>query len=114
MANQFTVTFEIQPSFYTKTGHDTINTLLNETLTETSEELIEYVKKECPVKTGTLRDGHYVQAGNNWVNIKNDVYYWKYVVYRGNDYINRGLLQFINRKILEEKVKEKCDEINKS
>ena len=114
MANNTTVTFELQPSFFIKTNPKTIKGLINETLEQSSEELLEMIKEECPVDTGTLRDGHYIQKGNNWINIKNDVYYWKYVVYRGNDYLNRGLLQFINSQIVEETFSEKISELNES
>ena len=111
MADKINVTFELMPSFYTKTDPDLYMEIIQETLEESAEQLLETIKDECPVRTGNLRDGHHIQKRLHWINIANDVYYWKYVVWRGNDYLDRGLLQFIssqtteenfNRKIIEE------------
>ena len=112
MADRINITFEIQPSFYMKTDPQSFQELIEITLDESAEELLQAIKDECPVRTGNLRDGHYIQKGNNWINIKNDVYYWRYVVFRGNDYLNRGLLQFIESQIIEEKFLEKMHRLN--
>ena len=113
MADKIKVTFEIQPTFYIKTDPDNLMGIIQQTLETSSEGLLESIKRECPVRTGTLRDGHYIQTGNNWINIKNDVYYWQYVVFRGNDYINRGLLQFIESQTAEDKFSEKVAEMSR-
>ena len=107
MANQFTVTTEFMPSYYQKINNYIYPQIINQVLEESGEELLVYIKDESPVRTGRLRDGHMLQKGNNWINITNEAYYWKYVIWRGNDYLNRGLLQFINDRIIEEKTTEK-------
>lgn len=112
MADKINITFEIQPSFYMKTNPQSFQEIIELTLDESAEALLQAIKDECPVRTGNLRDGHFLQKGNNWINIKNDVYYWKYVVFRGNDYLNRGLLQFIESQITEEKFIEKVYRLN--
>lgn len=106
MAN-WTVTVELQPSYYTKINNYIYPQIINEVLRESGEELLEYIKDEAPVRTGRLRDGHELNKGNGWINITNEAYYWKYVVWRGNDYLDRGLIQFINNRIIEEKTNEK-------
>ena len=106
MANQFRVTFEFMPSYYQKINNYIYPRIINEVLEEAGEELLNYIKEEAPVRTGALRDGHQLQKKYGWINITNDVYYWKYVIWRGNDYLDRGLLQFINDKIIEEKTYE--------
>lgn len=101
MANDITVTFEPQASFYQKTDARLHKAIIKETLESSSEELLELIKEEAPVRTGRLRDGHYIETRGDWVNIKNEVYYWRYVIALGNDYINRGLLEFINSQTIE-------------
>ena len=107
MANHISVTVELMPSYYTKINNYIYPQIIDQVLTESGEELLEYIKDEAPVRTGRLRDGHGIKKGYGWINITNDVYYWKYVVWRGNDYIDRGLLQFINSQIIEEKTTRK-------
>ena len=102
MANQFTVTFEFTPSYYQKINNYIYPQIIRQVLSESGEELLQYIKEETPVRTGRLRDGHMLEKKGNWINITNEAYYWKYVVWMGNDYISRGLLQFINSKIVEE------------
>ena len=109
MAN-FNITIELEPSYYTKINNYIYPQIINSVLEESGEELLDFIKDEAPVRTGRLRDGHELQKGNGWINITNEAYYWKYVVWRGNDYINRGLLQFINAQIIEEKTNEKLTE----
>lgn len=101
MANDITVTFEPQTSFYQKTDAILHKALIKETLEASSETLLEMIKEEAPVRTGRLRDGHYIETRGDWVNIKNEAYYWKYVIALGNDYINRGLLEFINSQTIQ-------------
>ncbi len=109
MAN-INITIELLPSYYTKINNYIYPQIINQVIEESGEELIEFIKDEAPVRTGRLRDGHTIRKKGNWINITNEAYYWKYVVWRGNDYINRGLLQFINDKIIEEKFSEKLRE----
>lgn len=97
------ITVELSEGFYSKTNPSTFNLLINQTVNDCANELLEYIKGEAPVRTGRLRDGHQLQKNGNWINIVNEAYYWKYVIARGNDYIDRGLLQFINDRIIEEK-----------
>lgn len=104
---EINITIELTESFYTKFNNYIYPQIINEVLQESGEELLEYIKDEAPVRTGRLRDGHQIQKRYNWINITNDTYYWKYVIWRGNDYLNRGLLQFINNKIIEEQTIEK-------
>ena len=104
---QWTVTAEFMPSYYQKINEYIYPQIINEVLAESGDSLLNYIKDEAPVRTGMLRDGHSIRKGYNWINITNEVYYWKYVVWRGNDYINRGLLNFINNMIIEEKLTEK-------
>ena len=106
MAN-FDFTIEFLPGFYTKTDPNIYHYLLTETMNDSGEHLLELIKEEAPVRTGRLRDGHELQIHGDWINITNEAYYWKYVVMRGNDYIDRGLLRFIAENILEEKLMEK-------
>ena len=106
------ITVEFEPSFYTKTDLTTYLSMIDITMNECSEKLLDYIKAEAPVRTGRLRDGHYLQKGNKWFNIQNEAYYWKYVVFRGNVYINRGLLQFIADKIMEDSVERQVNIIN--
>ena len=80
--NNFTITFEAQPSFYQKTDPQLHKAIINNTIKESSETLLETIKKEAPVRTGRLRDGHYIETKENWANIKNEAYYWKYVIDR--------------------------------
>lgn len=101
MAKDITVTFEPQTSFYQKTDAILHKALIKETLEASSETLLEFIKEEAPVRTGRLRDGHYIETSGDWVNIKNEAYYWKYVIALGNDYINRGLLEFINTQTIQ-------------
>lgn len=109
MAN-INITVELQPGFYTKTNPSTWTSIITQTITESADELMEAIKEEAPVRTGRLRDSHYIKRnGNYWINIQNSAPYWSYVVMRGNDYINRGLLQFINSKIIEEKATEQLN-----
>lgn len=109
--NTVRITVELQPSFYLKTDPYTYQQVEKETIRESGEELLTYVKDEAPVRTGRLRDGHYIETRENWINIKNEVYYWKYVIGLGNDYINRGLLKFISDMIIEEKAMEQLKEM---
>lgn len=99
--NNFTVTFEAQPSFYQKTDAGLHRAIIMETIEASSETLLEMIKEEAPVRTGRLRDGHYIETRGDWANIKNEAYYWKYVIALGNDYINRGLLEFINSQTIQ-------------
>lgn len=101
------ITIELEPSYYTKINNYIYPQIINQVLEESGEHLIDYIKDEAPVRTGRLRDGHELNKGYGWINITNEAYYWKYVVWRGNDYINRGLLQFINNQIIEQKTTEK-------
>lgn len=101
MANDITVTFEPQTSFYQKTDARLHKAIIKETLETSSETLLELIKEEAPVRTGRLRDGHYIEVRGDWINIKNEAYYWRYVIALGNDYINRGLLEFINSQTIE-------------
>lgn len=101
MAKDITVTFEPQTSFYQKTDAIFHKAFIKETLEASSETLLEMIKEEAPVRTGRLRDGHYIETRGDWVNIKNEAYYWKYVIALGNDYINRGLLEFINSQTIQ-------------
>lgn len=110
MANQFTVTAEFTPSYYTKINNYIYPEIIDRVLKDSGEELLEYIKDESPVRTGRLREGHSIREGYMWINITNEAYYWKYVVWRGNDYLNRGLLQFINNSIIEETLSEKMME----
>lgn len=103
---EFNITVEFTPSFYTKINNYIYPQIINKVLEESGEELLEYIKEEAPVRTGRLRDGHSIQKKYGYINITNEAYYWKYVVMRGNDYISRGLLQFINRQIIEEKTQQ--------
>lgn len=105
MAN-WTVTVELTSAYYTKINNYIYPQIINNVLAESGEDLLEYVKDEAPVKTGRLRDGHELQKGYGWINITNEAYYWKYVIWRGNDYISRGLLNFINAQIISEKTSE--------
>ena len=109
MAN-WNITVELTPYYYTKINNYIYPQIINRILEESGEELVDYIKDEAPVRTGRLRDGHTLQKGNGWINITNEAYYWKYVVWRGNDYLNRGLLQFINDQIISEKTSEKLQE----
>lgn len=102
----FNITIELQESFYTKTNPSNYILVEKETVKQSSETLLDYVKDESPVRTGRLRDGHYLEINGNWINIKNEAYYWKYVIWRGNDYISRGLLRFISDRIIEENAME--------
>lgn len=99
MAN---ITLELMPSFYVKTDPKEFEEAIQYAMENSSERLLELIKEECPVRTGNLRDGHHITHGMNWINISNNVYYWKYVVWRGNDYIDRGLLRFIGEQIIED------------
>lgn len=110
MANKINVTVEFTPSFYMKVNNYIYPQIIDEVLEESGEELVKYLKEESPVRTGRLRDGHKLQKSMGNINITNEAYYWKYVIMRGNDYISRGLLQFINDKIVEEKTAEKLVE----
>ena len=101
MANDITVTFEPQTSFYQKTDATLHKAIIKETLESSSETLLEMIKEEAPVRTGRLRDGHYIETRGDWINIKNEAYYWRYVIALGNDYINRGLLEFINSQTIQ-------------
>ena len=105
MAN-WSVTIEISPSYYQKRNNYRYPKIINDVLEESGEELLTFIKEEAPVRTGRLRDGHALQKGAGWINITNDAYYWKYVIWRGNDYINRGLIRFINTQITEQKTRQ--------
>lgn len=104
------ITIELTPSYYTKVSPEQYPPIINRVLEESGAELVEYIKDEAPVRTGRLRDGHELQKGNGYINITNEAYYWKYVVWLGNDYINRGLLEFINSQVIEEKTTEQLYE----
>ena len=106
MAN-WNITIELQPSYYTKINNYIYPQIINEVIGESGEELLDFIKDEAPVRTGRLRDGHEIHKGNGWINITNEAYYWKYVVMLGNDYIDRGLLQFINSQIVEQTTNRK-------
>lgn len=96
------ITVELEPSFYTKVDVSLYREAISRTLEECGDELLDCIKEEAPVRTGRLRDGHFLQKGEGWVNIQNEAYYWKYVVYRGNDYVSRGLLQWINSQRVQD------------
>lgn len=105
MAN-WTVTAEFTPAYYNKINDYIYPQIINQILEESGTELLEYIKDEAPVRTGRLRDGHELQKGHGWINITNEAYYWKYVIWLGNDYLSRGLLNFINAQIVSEKTSE--------
>ena len=107
---KWNITVELQPSYYTKINNYIYPQIIDEVIGESGEDLLDFIKDEAPVRTGRLRDGHELHKGNGWINITNEAYYWKYVVWRGNDYLNRGLIQFINSKIIEEKTNGKLRE----
>ena len=107
---EISITIELTPSFYTKINNYIYPQIINRVLEESGEEMLEYIKEEAPVRTGRLRDGHGIQKKYGYINITNEAYYWKYVIARGNDYINRGLLQFINEQIIEEKTQEQMEQ----
>lgn len=107
---EINITIEFTPSFYTKINNYIYPQIINDVLEESGEQLLDYIKAEAPVRTGRLQAGHSIQKGNGYINITNEAYYWKYVIMRGNDYIDRGLLQFINEQIIEQKTQEKARE----
>lgn len=97
------ITIEILPSFYMKTDPGIHQEIINNNININAEKLLQNIKEEAPVRTGRLRDSHHItQNGPYNINITNTQYYWKYVVWRGNDYITRGLLQFITSQIITE------------
>ena len=53
----------------------------SEAIEEVTNDLLEEVKSECPVRTGNLRDGHFSSTTILRGNIHNHVEYAPYVIY---------------------------------
>ena len=77
----FTVEVKINDSFYRKTDPNTYIEAINDVMEYTTSMLLEAVKDEAPVRTGNLRDGHYMTSSKLTYMIGNNVEYAPYVIY---------------------------------
>lgn len=68
-------------SFYRKTNPETYKEALRDSLTYLGETAVNAMKSEAPVRTGRLRDGHYLTVQDLSVSIGNNVEYAPYVIY---------------------------------
>lgn len=91
------IDIEFTESFYNKFGNPTyVEECISETIEFTVEKIVEACKEECPVRTGTLRDGHYHRLDNLSAYVGNNVEYAPYVIYgtskqSANNYPQRAI-----------------------
>lgn len=77
----FDIKITYNDSFNKKTNGRLYQDCLHDCIEYTTTEFMEACKDEAPVRTGNLRDGHYVKVtGLNGI-VGNDVEYAKYVIY---------------------------------
>ena len=77
----------------------------SDTIQEVTNDLLNEVKKECPVRTGNLRDGHFTSTTIMQGNVHNNVEYTPYVVYgtsrqAPNNYPQRALNTVMSKNII--------------
>lgn len=77
----FEVEIEFTDSFHNKTNTEHYMDALQEALEYMGNEFLNALKDEAPVRTGRLRDGHYMNVSKDTVSIGNNVEYASYVIY---------------------------------
>lgn len=91
----FEVTVEFTDSYYTKLNPETYVDSAKECMKYMADILNDEIKDEAPVRTGRLREGHYVREDNGLSYfLCNNVEYAPYVIYgtsrqAPNDYPTR-------------------------
>lgn len=83
-------------SFYNKTNSDAIKGAVKNTINTIVIQAEEECRRECPVRTGNLRDSHYVVHEGDTAKILNTAEYANDVIYGSqsrspNDYPQRAL-----------------------
>ena len=113
MTNTLSVDISFTESFRKKTDPNTWKEIISECLNDVAEELLKECKEECPVDTGTLRDGHEADKPEGFEkSIKNEVEYAPYVIYGtvnmdANDYPSRAIEKVQNKNTMEESFKKR-------
>lgn len=92
----FSANLTINPSFYNKTNPDAFKEAQKNTINQIGMQAEEECRRECPVRTGNLRDSHYVVYEGDTVKIMNMADYAATVIYGNqtrspNDYPQRAL-----------------------
>lgn len=102
-------------SYTNKTDPDSYLKAMSDTVQEVCEETMKECQVECPVRTGNLRDSHFVEGEHLEATLRNSAEYWIYVVYgtrwmSANNYPQRAWNTIISQdvigKILESKLKD--------
>ena len=98
-------------SFYLKTNPNTYKEALKDSLTYVGETAMNEMKNEAPVRTGRLREGHYVTVNDLSVSIGNNVEYAPYVIY-GTRYqsANNYPMRVMNRLNMSEQIHSRFSE----
>lgn len=107
---------ELTDSYYRKLNSMTLVEACSDTIQELTTRLEEECRKECPVQTGNLRDGHFSSTTILQGNIHNHVEYAPYVIYgtsrqAPNNYPQRArnkvILSNTIQSVLEEHMRDK-------
>ena len=77
----FDVKIEYSDSFKRKTSKDAYEKAIMESLDFVGDALLKECKNESPVRTGRLRDGHYIEREGFGIYLCNNVEYAPYVIY---------------------------------
>ena len=92
----FSVNITMNQGFYTKTNPDIFRKAENDTIKSITIEAEEECRRECPVRTGNLRDSHYTVFEEDTGKVLNTAEYANTVIYGNdtrspNDYPQRAL-----------------------
>ena len=68
-------------SYYAKTNPENYVNAMKATVGDTADATMSECQSECPVRTGNLRDSHFVEKDEFTATIHNSAEYWIYVVY---------------------------------
>ena len=87
---------DFRESYYKKLNSMSLVEACSDTIQEVTNDLLNECRKECPVRTGNLRDGHFTSTTIMQGNIHNNVEYAPYVIYgtsrqSPNNYPQRAL-----------------------
>lgn len=93
---------EFTDSFNRKLNSMSLVEACSDTIQEATEDLLDEVKNECPVRTGNLRDGHFTSTTILRGNIHNNVEYAPYVIYGTSRQAPNNYPQRAHNKILSD------------
>lgn len=105
----------INSSYNNKVNPDNYAKAIQDTLSESTERIMEEFQKECPVRTGNLRDSHSFEIGEMSSSIHNSAEYAGYVIYgtsrmSPNNYPRRALNTIVSQGVIKQILNSKIHE----